>query len=111
MPTSEAQKRASLKWNKSRDTFTIRPDKETGAAIRAAAAAAGQSNQQYILQAAQERMEGTLANLINPQTSADLKQHIEKTGETAPAFVERAIHDTIDRDNQLFKMGMKPKTD
>lgn len=57
MPTSEAQKRAALKWNKSRDTFTIRPDKETGAAIRSAAAAAGQSNQQYILQATAERME------------------------------------------------------
>ena len=56
MPTSEAQKRAVLKWNKSRDTFTIRPDKETGAAIRSAAAAAGQSYQQYLLQAAKERM-------------------------------------------------------
>ena len=112
MPTSDAQKKAVLKWNKSRDTMTLRPDKETGTAIRAAAAEAGQSNQQYILQATLERMEG------NPQTSADLSpedqrrvdQHIEKTGETAPAFVSRAITDTIDRDNQLFKMGMKPKT-
>ena len=81
MPTSEAQKRAVLKWNKTRDTMTIRPDKETGAAIRAAAAEAGQSNQQYILQATRERMEGkanspTLSNLDR------VNQHIEKTGET-----------------------------
>jgi len=51
MPTSEAQKRASIKWESSRDRITIKPDKETGAAIRAAAAAAGLSVQQFILKA------------------------------------------------------------
>jgi len=51
VPTSDAQKRASKKWDKSRDNITIRPDKETGAAIRAAAAAAGLSVQQFILKA------------------------------------------------------------
>lgn len=39
------------------DYFGIRPDKETGAAIRQAAAAAGQSVQRYILDAVQSRME------------------------------------------------------
>lgn len=57
MATSEAQKRASYKWNSSRDNITIRPDKETGAQIRQAAADAGQSVQQYILQAVADRME------------------------------------------------------
>ena len=57
MPVSDAHKRASRKWDSSRDNIMIRPDKETGAAIRAAAAKAGQSNQQYILQATLERME------------------------------------------------------
>ena len=56
MATSEAQKRASYKWNSSRDNITIRPDKETGAQIRQAAADAGQSVQQYILQAVNDRM-------------------------------------------------------
>ena len=51
MPTSEAQKRASKKWDSSRDRITIKPDKETGSAIRAAAAAAGLSVQQFILNA------------------------------------------------------------
>ena len=109
MPTSEAQKRAVSKWTKSRDNIMIRPDKETGAAIRAAAAAAGQSNQQYILQAAAERMTGSGdpygLNLDK------INQHTEKTGETVPEFINRAVNDTIDRDNQLFKMGMKPKTE
>ena len=51
MPTSEAQKGASEKWDSSRDRITIKPDKETGAKIRAAAAAAGQSVTQFILSA------------------------------------------------------------
>lgn len=57
MPVSDAHKRASTKWNASKDNLMIRPDKDEGAAIRAAAEAAGQSNQQYILQAVRERME------------------------------------------------------
>ncbi len=53
---SEAQKRASRKWDKSRDNIMIRPTKEVGAAIRAAAAAAGMSIQQFILAAVAEFM-------------------------------------------------------
>lgn len=50
MAVSEAHKRASKKWNEARDAITIRPEKETGAAIRAAAAANGQTVQAWILQ-------------------------------------------------------------
>lgn len=57
MPISEAKKKANAKWNASKDNLMIRPSKEEGAAIRAAATAASQSNQQYILQAVRERME------------------------------------------------------
>ena len=110
MPTSEAQKRAVKKWDSTRDKILIRPDKETGAAIRAAAAEAGQSNQQYILQATAERMTGGGGDPYNLDTER-IRQHTEKTGETEPAFVNRAVRDTIDRDNQLFKMGLKPKTE
>lgn len=109
MPSTEAQKRAVVKYNQSRDNIMIRPDKETGAAIRAAAAEAGQSNQQYILQATLERMQGGTGLPREDQRRVD--QHIEKTGEAAPAFISRAITDTIDRDNQLFQMGLKPKTE
>ena len=56
MAVSEAHKRASAKWNASRDNIMIRPDKDTGAQIRQAAANAGQSVQQYILQAVTARM-------------------------------------------------------
>lgn len=54
---SEAQIRASVRYNQSKDSITIRPSKEDGAAVRAAAAAAGQSVQGYIMQACSERMQ------------------------------------------------------
>lgn len=57
MATSEARIRANVKYNKSRDNIMIRPSKETGQQIRQAAADAGQSVQQYILQAVNDRMQ------------------------------------------------------
>ena len=56
MAVSDAHKRASKRWNESRDAITIRPDKETGAAIRSAAADAGMSIQNYILEAIFDHM-------------------------------------------------------
>ncbi len=57
MAVSEAHKRASNKWNSSRDNIMIRPSKEEGEIIRATAAAAGKSVQSYILEAVREKME------------------------------------------------------
>lgn len=54
---SPAQIKANIKYNKSRDSITIRPTKEDGAQIRDDAEHAGQSIQNYILQACQERRE------------------------------------------------------
>ena len=56
MAVSEAHKKASYKYNANRDSITIRPERSKGAAIRAAAAASGESLQKYILHAVQERM-------------------------------------------------------
>ena len=57
MPISEAKKRNNAKYTAKCDIINIRPLKPEGAAIRAAAAAAGQSLQGYILQACAERMQ------------------------------------------------------
>lgn len=54
---SPAQIQANVRYNRSRDSITIRPSKEDGAAVRQAAAAAGQSVQGYIMQACSERMQ------------------------------------------------------
>lgn len=53
---TEAQIRAAVKHNRSKDSVMIRPTKRDGGAVRAAAAAAGQSLHDYILQACFERM-------------------------------------------------------
>ena len=49
MPMSEAKRQANAAYQKRQDALTIRPSKEEGARIRAAAAAAGLSVQRYIL--------------------------------------------------------------
>ena len=54
---TEAQRRASINYNKRQDNIMIRPSKEEGTIIRQAATNAGQSVQGYILQAIKERME------------------------------------------------------
>lgn len=54
---SKAQIAANVRYNKRMDSITIRPSKDTGQAIRSAAAEAGLPLQRYILQAIQERME------------------------------------------------------
>lgn len=57
MSISEAQKRAAIAYNRRQDSITIRPSKDKGGAVRAAAAAAGQPVQVYIMQACFERMQ------------------------------------------------------
>ena len=56
MAVSEAKRRNNDRYNAKCDTMQIRPQKPVGAAIRAAAKAAGQSVQAYVLQACAERM-------------------------------------------------------
>lgn len=55
--STPAEKAAVRKYQKSRDNIMVRPSKEIGQQIRQAAADAGQSVQQYILQAVSDRME------------------------------------------------------
>ena len=51
---SEAKRRANIAYNKRQDNIMIRPSKERGATIRAAAAQEGQSVQAFILRVLEE---------------------------------------------------------
>lgn len=62
--STEAQKRASTNYNRKQDNIMIRPSKEEGTAIRAAAAAAGMSVQAYVLQAVRAWMEREGASAV-----------------------------------------------
>lgn len=54
---TDAQKRAVRKYQQGQDNIMIRPSKDKGGAIRAAAVAVGQSVQAYVIQACFERMQ------------------------------------------------------
>ena len=56
-PTSDAQRKAVLAYQKRQDSIMLRPPKDDGAQIRAAAAAAGMSMQAWILAACAEKMQ------------------------------------------------------
>lgn len=49
MAVSDAHKRASVKYNASKDNIMLRPSKEDGARIRKTAADAGKSVQRFCL--------------------------------------------------------------
>lgn len=53
--TSAAKRKANAAYNRRQDNIMIRPDKDTGARIRAAAA--GQSVQRYIIETVVARIE------------------------------------------------------
>ena len=55
--STDAQIKASVKYNQKQDNIMIRPTKEEGRIIRDSAKAAGQSVQAYILQAIRDRIE------------------------------------------------------
>lgn len=71
MPISEAKKRNNANYTAKCDYINVRPLKPEGAAIRSAAAAAGQSLQGYILQAVRTRMEQEGQPLEIEQTPAE----------------------------------------
>ena len=54
--STPAEKATVRKYQQSRDNIMIRPSKDIGKQIRQAAADAGQSVQQYILQAVADKM-------------------------------------------------------
>lgn len=56
MAISEKKKASNARYTEKCDIIYLKPIKARGSAIRAAAAAAGQSLQGYILQAVEERM-------------------------------------------------------
>ena len=53
---TEAKRRAVIAYNKRQDAIMLRPDKETGAAIRQAAQDAGKPLQRFVLDAVLEKM-------------------------------------------------------
>ena len=71
--STEAQKRASTNYNRKQDNIMVRPSKEEGAAIRAAAAASNLSVQAFILRAVRESMERQQTGTVEPSAGAEAR--------------------------------------
>lgn len=108
MAVSEAHKRASYKYNTGRDNIMIRPTKEDGEQIRAAAAAAGQSVQAYIM----ARIKGggvappapQAPQYITPEALEQATKAAQSAGEDLGAWITRAISDTAKRDELMRQL-------
>lgn len=99
---SEAKRRGNAKYNAKCDQIMIKPLRPEGESIRAAAAAAGQSLQGYVLEAVRARM----AHGTQPQATedggrirlslrADAVQGLEADGETPAQTAARLLADAI----------------
>ena len=66
MAVSDKKRQSLDRYNATCDYISLRPKKPIGAAIRAAAKAAGQSVQGYVLQACAQRMAGEGMPLVLP---------------------------------------------
>lgn len=120
MAVSEAQKKSAQKWDSANlDRMSLALPKGKKAAIKAAAALAGESMNQYIGAAVEMRLNGTPADgspapfsLLSTEGVKTAQAAATAAGEELPAFVERAVNQQAERDKRqkLFD-HMKPKTE
>ena len=120
MAVSKAQKMSAKKWDAANlDRVSIAMAKGKKDEVKAAAVAVGESMNQYIIAAIDQRM-GVKA----PETPQNARQGpgdiltsalktaqdaAEKAGETVPAFVERAVETQAKRDKVALAIRPKEK--
>jgi len=85
MAMSEAKKAADRRHNAKLDQIMIRPYKEEGAAIRAAAARSGKSLQGYILEAVRSRMEREASMALRLVLGSDEPETVPSSRPAAPS--------------------------
>lgn len=117
MAVSEAQKKSAQKWDAANlDRVSIAMPKGMKDTVKAAAAVAGESMNQYIIGATEQRINGLQKPAGAPQgegailTPAALKtaqEAAQRAGETVPAFVSRAVDIQAKRDKIM--QGLKTK--
>ena len=129
MAVSESRKKANLKWDAANlDRLSIATAKGKKDEIKAAAAAAGESMNQYIVNAIDQRMSGNSSKatqeptethggseyILTQEAAKTAQEAAQKAGETVPAFVERAVVTQAQRDKVaqgLFRAKEKEQSD
>lgn len=116
---TEARKEGNRKWDAANlDRVSIAMPKGMKDTVKAAAAVAGESMNQYIIGATEQRINGLQQPAGAPQgegailTPASLKtaqEAAQRAGETVPAFVGRAVETQAQRDKVMQAMRPKEK--
>lgn len=119
MAVSEAQKKSAQKWDAANlDRVSIAMPKGMKAMVKAAAAVAGESMNQYIIGATEQRMNGLqqpagapqgMGAILTPETLKTAQEAAQKAGETVSVFVARAVDVQAKRDNVTRAMRPKEK--
>lgn len=119
MAVSEAQKKSAQKWDAANlDRVSIAMPKGMKDMVKAAAAVAGESMNQYIIGATEQRMNGLqqpagapqgMGAILTPETLKTTQEAAQKAGETVSVFVARAVDVQAKRDNVTRAMRPKEK--
>lgn len=121
MAVSEAQKKSAQKWDAANlDRISVAMAKGKKDEIKAAAATAGESMNQYIITAIESRMNGeTLTSatgatqgaggILTPEALKTAQEAAQRAGETVPAFIDRAIDTQAQRDKVMQAIRPKEK--
>ena len=110
MAISESRKKANQKWDAANlDRVSLAMAKGKREEIKAAAAADGESMNQYIIRSVDMRMNHSVPQepaearggggaILSPETLAAAQEAAQKAGETVPAFIGRAVTTQAQRD-------------
>ena len=117
MAVSEAQKKSAQKWDAANlDRVSIAMPKGMKDTVKAAAAVAGESMNQYIIGATEQRINGLqqpagapqgMGAILTPAALKTAQEAAQRAGETVPAFVSRAVDIQAKRDEIM--QGLKTK--
>lgn len=116
MAVSEAQKKSAKKWDAANlDRVSIAMPKGMKDTIKAAAAAVGESMNQYIIGSVEQRISGkgpqsaaeTHENegaILTPDALRIAQEAAQRVGEDIPAFVARAVTNQDQRDKMALAL-------
>ena len=119
MAVSEAQKKSAQKWDAANlDRVSIAMPKGMKDTVKAAATVAGESMNQYIIGATEQRINGQqqpagasqgMGAILTPAALKTAQEAAQRAGETIPAFVSRAVETQAQRDKVMQAMRPKEK--
>ena len=116
MAVSEAQKKSAKKWDAANlDRVSIAMPKGMKDTVKAAAAAVGESMNQYIIGAVEQRISGkgpqsaagaheNEAAILAPDALRIAQEAAQRAGEDIPAFVARAVTNQDQRDKMALAL-------